>query len=33
MSRPRSVDEHINDFELMFADDTAIVVISGNKET
>ena len=33
MSRPRSIDEHINDFELMFADDTAIVVISGNKES
>ena len=33
MSRPKSVDEHINDFELMFADDTAIVVISRNKES
>jgi hypothetical protein len=33
MGRPRSLDEHVNDFELMFADDTAIVVISGNKET
>ena len=33
MARPRSLDEHVNDFELMFADDTAIVVISGNKES
>jgi PAS domain S-box-containing protein len=33
MSRPKSLDEHVNDFELMFADDTAIVVISGNKDS
>jgi hypothetical protein len=33
MSRPRSLDEHVNDFELMFAEDTAIVVISGNKDS
>eukprot|EP01022_Parablepharisma_sp_SALTPOND_P014020 TRINITY_DN1886_c0_g1_i1.p1 TRINITY_DN1886_c0_g1~~TRINITY_DN1886_c0_g1_i1.p1 ORF type:complete len:1985 (-),score=180.40 TRINITY_DN1886_c0_g1_i1:1112-7066(-) len=30
----KSVDEHMNDFSIMFADDTAIVVMSaGNKET
>ena len=28
-----SADDHINDFDLMFADDTAIIVMSGNKET
>ena len=33
LGRPKSVDEHVNDFELMFADDTAIVVISGSKES
>jgi hypothetical protein len=33
MGRPRSLDEHVNDFELMFAEDTAIVVISGNKDS
>jgi len=32
MQRPKSLDEHVNQFELMFADDTAIVVISGNKD-
>lgn len=32
MVRSKSIDEHINDFEMMFADDTAIVVISGNKD-
>ena len=30
---PKSLDEHTDDFEKMFADDTAIVVISGNKDT
>ena len=30
----KSVDEHMNDFSIMFADDTAIIVMSaGNKET
>ena len=33
MARPKSLDEHRNDFEIMFADDTAIVVISGNKDS
>jgi len=33
MQRPKSLDEHVNDFEMMFAEDTAIVVISGNKDT
>jgi len=33
MGRPKSLDEHVNDFELMFAEDTAIVVISGNKDS
>ena len=28
-----SIDEHMNDFDIMFADDTAIIVMSGNKET
>jgi len=28
-----SLDEHMNDFDVMFADDTAIIVISGSKET
>ena len=28
-----SIDEHMNDFDVMFADDTAIIVISGSKET
>ena len=28
-----SLEEHMNDFDIMFADDTAIVVMSGNKET
>ncbi|MDR3549596.1 MAG: hypothetical protein P4M11_15230 [Candidatus Pacebacteria bacterium] len=28
-----SMDEHMNDFDVMFADDTAIIVISGSKET
>jgi PAS domain S-box-containing protein len=32
MARPKSLDEHVNDFEMMFAEDTAIVVISGNKD-
>ena len=29
----KSLEEHLSDFELMFADDTAIIVMSGNKET
>ena len=30
----KSIDEHVNDFNVMFADDTAIIVISaGNKES
>ncbi len=33
MARPKSLDEHVNDFEMMFAEDTAIVVISGNKDS
>lgn len=33
LHRTRSLDEHINNFEMMFADDTAIVVISGNKDS
>jgi hypothetical protein len=33
MTRPKSLDEHVNNFEMMFADDTAIVVISGNKDS
>jgi hypothetical protein len=28
-----SMDEHMNDFDVMFADDTAIIVISGSRET
>ncbi len=28
-----SLDEHMNDFDVMFADDTAIIVVSGSKET
>ena len=32
MTRTKSVDENVNDFDMMFAEDTAIVVISGNKE-
>ena len=33
MARPKSLDERGNDFEQMFADDTAIVIISGNKDS
>jgi hypothetical protein len=45
MQRPKSVaaeeqagnvnahNQQINDFEMMFAEDTAIVVISGNKDS
>ena len=31
-ARPKSDDCPFNDYESMFADDTAVVVISGNKE-
>lgn len=33
MNRPKQLDDHVNNFEMMFADDTAIVVISGNKDS
>lgn len=31
--RPKSLDQRLDDFEMMFAEDTAIVVISGNKDS
>ena len=32
LSLNKSLEDNMNDYELMFADDTALVVISGNKE-
>ena len=33
MNTPKSLDDNMNNFEMMFAEDTAIVVISGNKDS
>ena len=33
LMRMKQNEENMNDFDLMFAENTAIVVISGNKDT